>query len=802
MLPHPPEANPTPDPADAQPPETRADRVRWGVLLALMSAFAILTAWTYNLGAYAHDAAAEHVPRGLVFSNAISDGFLYPRWVQFLHLGLGSPLFTFQPPLPYYGMDVLDRFLALGHPLGWRILIAAGLLTAFLGMYFLVRELTDRRWPALLAAVAYLYAPYVLRNALERGSNEAFGMFLYPWVLWGLIWLARRPTFWRFLAATLLWAACIGMHVLAPLILAPVTLVVALLMGWRQRTLAPLLALLLGGLLMTWVWLPMVTEQHNVHVERDFNYVLAIPEDNPIPLDRLLAPPAIFDTARDNNNVGDRIGLVHTLLLFAGVLGTAYALIRKRYWLGVALGVAVAVGVFLLWMMTPWSYFLWVWFEPLLYRVQYRTRLMGVQALGASAAAGLLIALLSARWQKIAALTLSLLLLLIALPTLYVDLQHRFGEFDNSITLEQVRQIEWDGGGTSLTAFDEFMPKWRNILFDEAEKARLGQDFDAQERPLAQTPAGVSVTDARVTASSWDLTLSLDAPQLLTLNLIDYPRWQALLDGQPHHLQPQQDTGLVQVQMPAGEHHLALRYATTDAERIAWLISLLVVAGLLAAGVWWQLRGRQRKLSPEGGRKQPGLRESAPPLWLLAGLAVFLLLKLLVLDPHTTAFRCQSTSEKVCGAQVTTDVVYPDGGAILRGFAISTDHARPGDVIHVRLYWEAQLGMADPIHSFVHIRNPDLGSPQNPREGNWIWAQEDHETLGGLPTRELVPGKLYLDEFRIALPPDIPPAVYDIRIGLLDAANQTIIYPDLGDITPPLSGRDGFLILPPLTVEP
>jgi hypothetical protein len=110
-----PDAPTPPEIAETQPPETRADRLRWGILLALLSAFAILTAWTYNLGAYAHDAAAEHVPRGLVFSNAISDGFLYPRWVQFLHLGLGSPLFTFQPPLPYYGMDLFDRLLGLAN---------------------------------------------------------------------------------------------------------------------------------------------------------------------------------------------------------------------------------------------------------------------------------------------------------------------------------------------------------------------------------------------------------------------------------------------------------------------------------------------------------------------------------------------------------------------------------------------------------------------------------------------------------------------------------------------------------------
>ncbi len=99
-----------------------ATNLGWFLLLLLLAAVALSTALQYNLGAYAHDAAAEHVPRALVFSGAVSDGFLLPRWVQFLHVGLGSPLFTFQPPLPYFGMDLLARF-GLGHPVGWRIII-------------------------------------------------------------------------------------------------------------------------------------------------------------------------------------------------------------------------------------------------------------------------------------------------------------------------------------------------------------------------------------------------------------------------------------------------------------------------------------------------------------------------------------------------------------------------------------------------------------------------------------------------------------------------------------------------------
>ncbi len=312
---------------------------------------AVATALLYNSAAFAYDAAAEHVLRAVVYSQAVSDGALLPRWVQELHWGLGSPLFTFQGPLPYALLDGLFR-LGIEHPIGWRILIAAGLLAAFVGAFLLTLELTGRRWPAFLAAVAFLYAPYVLRNALERGSNEAFSMFLYPWVLWSLLWLARRPGVGRFSLAVLLWSMAIASHVLAPLLLAPFAFLLAAGLAWRWRTAAPLLALLTGVLLTALLWAPMLSEQANVHVERNFG----TPEGNPItgalPLDRLLAPPAIYDTARDANQTGVRMGLLHAALLALGLPGALLAWRQGRRQLAMALAVAAGAGLFITWMLT------------------------------------------------------------------------------------------------------------------------------------------------------------------------------------------------------------------------------------------------------------------------------------------------------------------------------------------------------------------------------------------------------------------------------------------------------------------
>lgn len=768
---------------------SRSSSFRWIWLLLLLAAPVLLVSLTEDIGAVAYDAATEHVLRGVSFSDVIADGVLYPRWTQSLHWGLGSPLFTFQPPLPYYGMDLLSR-LGLSHPLGWRWLVAGGFGLAFLGAYLLVREITGRRWPALVAAVAYLYAPYVLRNALERGSNEAYSMFLYPLVLWSLLWLAKKPGMGRFLLATLVWAACIGAHVLGPLMLAPFAGLLALFLWWRRRTPAPVLALIAGGLLMAFVILPMAQETDWVHVERDFTQVEAIPANNPIPLDLLLAPPVVYDVARDNNNVGDRVGLAHTAILLLGIPAAVAAWRRNRR-IAAALLVAAAAGLLLLWSFTPFGDWFWRLGGSLLARLLYRTRLMGVQALAAAIAAGLVVAVVSPRWQRILGIALALLFVLTAVPSLYVELQHQYTEFRIPVDLRQVRASEIASGGSALTAFGEFTPLARTAPFDDKVLAELGEDFDAARTPLAS--GDVQVRSADVRNQAWDLQISAAAATTATLHLLYYPRWEATLDGAPVALAAQEDTGYVQVAVPAGDHALSLRYGTTAYEQAGLLLSGLCAFLLILAGGWSLLR--RRKNAPELGsdeRSEPSESLAGPepglPLWSLVGLTALLLLKLVVIDPHTTWFRCASTPENICGAQMTADVPFV-GAPRLRGFSVESYDLKPGDLVKMAVYWEGVEGLADRVWSFAHVRPSAEGQPGNPKAENGMWAQDEHVAPGGLLTDVYVPGKLYRDVFRLRLPEDMPAGEYYLEIGWFN--------PETGEQAdvPPESVREPLRIL-------
>ena len=66
-------------------------------------------------------------------------------------------------------------------------------------------------------------------------------------------------------------------------------------------------------------------------------------------------------------------------------------------------------------------------------------------------------------------------------------------------------------------------------------------------------------------------------------------------------------------------------------------------------------------------------------------------------------------------------------------------------------------------------------------EGETLWAQKDAWPQdGAAPTSAWTPGALVADVHPLALKPDTPPGVYDIEIGLYDAAGERLqlITPD------------------------
>src|SRR4030042_3616027 len=90
-------------------------------------------------------------------------GVFPARWMPDGAFGLGYPFFNFYACLPYY-LAAFFHFLGLGYLWPIKVTQALGLLFAASAMYLYAREVLRDQGRALLAAVAYTYAPFHLVN--------------------------------------------------------------------------------------------------------------------------------------------------------------------------------------------------------------------------------------------------------------------------------------------------------------------------------------------------------------------------------------------------------------------------------------------------------------------------------------------------------------------------------------------------------------------------------------------------------------------------------------------------------------
>ena len=127
-----------------------------------------------------------------------------------------------------------------------------------------------------------------------------------------------------------------------------------------------------------------------------------------------------------------------------------------------------------------------------------------------------------------------------------------------------------------------------------------------------------------------------------------------------------------------------------------------------------------------------------------------------------------------------------DGKVALVGYELPKRTLRPGDALRLTLYWKALSRPGDDYVVFVHLIGP----------GNRIWAQRDSPPRRGMyPTSRWAEGEVIEDTYRLELPLEMPPGVYNLEIGMCRADGSRL----------KVRSREGGLLgdhilLPPLRV--
>lgn len=229
----------------------------------------------------AHD-LQHHLIYAKSFSEQFWKGDFYPRWLQNLNAGLGSPTFFFYAPIPYYFTSLFYSLFTHNqsscNELGLSSSLA--LIASGLTAYFWLKEITPKN-SALIASILYMAWPYHLAVDLYR--RFAFAEY------WSFVWLPLILYFSRkivrgsrinIIGLALGFSLLALTHLPSFIIFFPVPIGYALLLANRNQWKIVISRLVLAVIIMVGLsaiyWLPAMTTQESISMDailtREFDY--------------------------------------------------------------------------------------------------------------------------------------------------------------------------------------------------------------------------------------------------------------------------------------------------------------------------------------------------------------------------------------------------------------------------------------------------------------------------------------------------------------------------------------------------
>jgi hypothetical protein len=681
-----------------------------------------MVAWSTHYGRLfvGHD-TMFHLLRVVTLHHNISRGILYPRWVTELYLGLGYPLLNFYAPGTYYVAEIF-HLLGADYPNALTYTMLALTLLAGVGVYRLALDFFADLLPdtsyignntptlvqcaALVTTAAYLFAPYLFFNLYVRGAVAELGaQALLPWVLWSFRRLLKDPYPVKYLLWSVLSLAAVAWtHTISLMLIPPVLVAYAVVllwpdgqqrMEWRERAGWFVTATLIAAGLSAFVWLPILVERQFLsdfvqqavlrnlsgHVSSwedflDFSFLYHY--DN-------LAPPAL--------------GLVQVGL---ALLGTLFVVRRSREWyflLVLTLVTLLAISEISL---PIWERF------ALLRTIQFPWRILSITTLPLVLLTGGVITRLGRPYSYlVGSVVLITMIVFVNFPR--VEWMRQYQLEPAQVNLTSIAQYEsiHEDYGLSSSHYQEFTPRWAKAV---------------KPTHVAAVP-GSSFTVAVHEASSHRIAMTVSAPETAPLYFSNFyfPGWQATLDtGQELAPYPAADSGLLTLDIPAGQHELQIRWNDTWPQDWGRLLSL---ASAIVLILFCLMQPNQHWLA-------------------LCPLALsFIILATAVSTPLSSpTFQATPQHEVAKGITLLGYYAYQD-----------PDHA---EHLYLFPYWHVSEPLAD-----LQMQWQLLDST-----GTAVAETRDSPYFNTLQTSDWLPNMLVDDLYYLPLPPGLPAGSYTLAL--------------------------------------
>ena len=712
----------------------------------------------------------QHMHRIAAMDRAFEQGIFWPRWFPIVYNGLGSPVFHHYSPGLYWLVAAVHG-AGFGLDQALMVVVTVALLLSGFGAYAWLRYAFSPA-ASLAGAALLLVHPHILtRSYYYVGAYpRLLALLLLPVCLWAITALHARSRIRYWLAAVVSLTALVFSHTLLTMVGASVLALYWLLLAIGYRRPAGLLrcagAALLAALLSAGFWLPALADLTHVQIENaslgPFHYsghFLKLWEL--FTFQSLVLDSRVGNPLMPLNTLG--FGVASWVALTAGLVSLFFASRReRRYW-----GFAGALFTLMMLMFTlSVSEPLWERI-PGLGMVQFPFRFLSIAPLGLLPAAAVSIDAwpTGRRWMPaVSLLTVSVLALFPYLFPAHTSLSpvRQVG----SITAEDTRLFERTSLAYGTTVSGEFLVRGADM------KVITGQ---------MPEPSATQLTWRSPHKAVVDLSGQAD-PMLLRLHF--HPGWGA---GERATL-TRGPAGWVQVtELGNPAQPLAIRWEGTTWQRWGERLSMV---GLVAsfAGLLFLAFRRRKGVETQGEREQPSLSTSRHVKAMVGCLFILVVARYAFDQSSSGPFLRHSTPDQLAfpveGQPTTLGDASSNQVTLLGWQLVSGSAPKPGGMVRVRLYWQARGQISEELHSFVHLYTPSL-------KRSWATTIVG---IGGRPDSQWWdPSQYYVEDLRLSLPADLPPATYSLIAGLFTSDGARLTVP---------GSTDGILELRTLEVSP
>ena len=739
-----------------------------------------------------------HLYRLVELDHCLRQGLLFPRWFPDVAFGYGSPFLSFRAPLGYYLAEAL-HLLGLPFSAALNGTFALALLLSGWTMYLWARDVWGQQ-RAIVSAVAYMYAPYLLLDALFRANlPESAALALLPLILWAFRRLVVYGGARYFLLSALTYALLTLTHNISTLLFTPLLVLYILFLHIRlsattsvtlsaitsaavSAAIPAALALALGLGLGAFFWAPALLEKDLVHLHMAHSTWGNDYHNNFLTLEQILAPPQPHDPALLNPPVRRALGWGQLALAAFGLVMTGLTTLRRRkrktsevsqtpevssitFW---TLAFVVQVALIL-----PSAVALWDRL-PLLRFVQFPWRFLGQASLSLAFLSGAALAFTPMKTPGVSQKTkgsipiLLLTLLLCIIPAL-PDLYPTVGDKPANPTITDLHEFERSTGFIGVDSLGTYLPI-------QVLRRPTGSPLEAmyrQGRPIERLdpdslPAGTRIITARYGPVSAEVVIDAPRDFIALWHCFYFPGWRVTVDGKPVPVEATEPEGLMRFPIPAGRHRIAVRFGPTPLRAAATALSLLsALVWLLIAAL--QVRRFLKRSDDQSTNSQSTIPQSPirnPQSFrpLIALSLIILLLKVGYLDTHESPIRhSRLIGDELRGVSHPMHLVFGDR-LLLLGYDVRPASVPAGGTFVVDMYWKALRPLNAAYQSFVRVEDA---------EGHW-WSPKDHPRPRDYrtpPPTNAWPVDAYArDAYVVQVIPGTPPGQYALEVGMADLA--------------------------------